>query len=362
MKEQGIKFKYLVGTMIEVPRGALTADEIAAEAQFFSFGTNDLTQMTFGFSRDDVGKFLRVYQDRKILDKDPFATFDAAGIGQLVAMAVQKGRATRPDLKLGICGEHGGDPASVHFFHNVGLDYVSARRTASRWRGWRRRRRRSGQGRRLGDSTAGLAARLAHAARVALRDAASPDAGPRPPSPDDPLLRASGRPHRRGRRRSTRRGCAEPRRSRSGPTSVEPTADDGQVLREVFGIHELAVDDALERDASIPKVETYGDVLYVVLHGINFQAERARLRHPRHRLLPRPRATWSRSTTASGAASPTSAGCASAATAILAEGPVALMHRIVDTMVDHYRPEVDELEEWLDELERQVIESRQRAS
>ena len=126
MKEQGIKFKYLVGTMIEVPRGALTADEIAAEAQFFSFGTNDLTQMTFGFSRDDVGKFLRVYQDRKMLDKDPFATIDAAGVGQLVAMAVQKGRETRPDLKLGICGEHGGDPASVHFFHAVGLDYVSA--------------------------------------------------------------------------------------------------------------------------------------------------------------------------------------------------------------------------------------------
>jgi pyruvate, orthophosphate dikinase len=126
MKEQGIKFKYLVGTMIEVPRGALTADAIAEHAQFFSFGTNDLTQMTFGFSRDDVGKFLRVYQDRKILDKDPFATFDGSGTGQLVAMAVQKGRATRPDIKLGICGEHGGDPASVHFFHNVGLDYVSA--------------------------------------------------------------------------------------------------------------------------------------------------------------------------------------------------------------------------------------------
>jgi pyruvate,orthophosphate dikinase len=125
MKEQGVKIKYLVGTMIEVPRGALTADEIAVDAEFFSFGTNDLTQMAFGFSRDDVGKFLRVYQDKKILDKDPFATFDAAGTGQLVAMAVEKGRKTRPDLKLGICGEHGGDPSSVHFFHNVGLDYVS---------------------------------------------------------------------------------------------------------------------------------------------------------------------------------------------------------------------------------------------
>jgi pyruvate,orthophosphate dikinase len=125
MKEQKIKIKYLVGTMIEVPRGAVTADQIAAEAQFFSFGTNDLTQMAFGFSRDDVGKFLRSYQEKKILEKDPFATFDADGVGQLVAMGVQKGRATRADLKVGICGEHGGDPASVHFFHAVGLDYVS---------------------------------------------------------------------------------------------------------------------------------------------------------------------------------------------------------------------------------------------
>ena len=126
MKEQKVRIKYLVGTMIEVPRGALTADQVATEAQFFSFGTNDLTQMTLGFSRDDAGKFLRVYQEKKILDKDPFATFDAAGTGQLVAIAVQKGRATRPDLKLGICGEHGGDPSSIHFFHKVGLDYVSA--------------------------------------------------------------------------------------------------------------------------------------------------------------------------------------------------------------------------------------------
>jgi len=125
LKEQGIKIKYLVGTMIEVPRGALTADAVAMEAEFFSFGTNDLTQMTFGFSRDDVGKFLRVYQDKKILERDPFATFDAAGTGQLVSMAVAKGRVANPRLKLGICGEHGGDPSSIHFFHQVGLDYVS---------------------------------------------------------------------------------------------------------------------------------------------------------------------------------------------------------------------------------------------
>ena len=125
MKEQGVKVKYLVGTMIEVPRGAMTADQIAGEAQFFSFGTNDLTQMTFGFSRDDIGKFLRVYQDKKILDKDPFVTFDVEGVGPVLRTGVELGRRTRPDLKLGVCGEHGGDPSSIHFFEQVGLDYVS---------------------------------------------------------------------------------------------------------------------------------------------------------------------------------------------------------------------------------------------
>jgi pyruvate, orthophosphate dikinase len=126
MKEQGIKIQYLLGTMIEVPRGALTADEIAEEAEFFSFGTNDLTQLTFGYSRDDVGKFLGVYKERKILDRDPFASLDTVGVGQLVEMGCRKGRAARRDLKLGVCGEHGGDPSSIHFFHKVGLDYVSA--------------------------------------------------------------------------------------------------------------------------------------------------------------------------------------------------------------------------------------------
>ena len=126
MKAQGVRIKFLVGTMIEVPRGAITADQIAQEAQFFSFGTNDLTQMTFGFSRDDIGKFLRVYQDKKILDKDPFATLDVDGVGAVVRTGVQLGRKTRPDLKIGVCGEHGGDPASIHFFEKTGFDYVSA--------------------------------------------------------------------------------------------------------------------------------------------------------------------------------------------------------------------------------------------
>ena len=126
MKARGVSIKYLVGTMIEVPRGAITADQVAQEAQFFSFGTNDLTQMTFGFSRDDVGKFLRIYQDKKILEKDPFASIDVEGVGALVRTGVELGRRTRADLKLGICGEHGGDPASIHFFEKVGLDYVSA--------------------------------------------------------------------------------------------------------------------------------------------------------------------------------------------------------------------------------------------
>ncbi|MBQ3481228.1 MAG: pyruvate, phosphate dikinase, partial [Oscillospiraceae bacterium] len=123
--EAGSDMKYLVGTMIEIPRAALTADDIAKEAEFFSFGTNDLTQMTFGFSRDDAGKFLGSYYDNKIYESDPFARLDQVGVGKLVAMACKLGRATRPDLHLGICGEHGGDPSSVEFCHKVGLDYVS---------------------------------------------------------------------------------------------------------------------------------------------------------------------------------------------------------------------------------------------
>ncbi len=121
----GVHFDYLVGTMIEIPRAALTADQIAAEAEFFSFGTNDLTQMTFGYSRDDVGTFIKVYLDKGVLPADPFQTLDQDGVGQLVKMGIEKGRSVRPDLKIGICGEHGGDPDSVEFCHKVGMDYVS---------------------------------------------------------------------------------------------------------------------------------------------------------------------------------------------------------------------------------------------
>ena len=125
IEESGIDLEYKIGTMIEIPRAAITADEIAKEAEFFSFGTNDLTQMTFGFSRDDAGNFLKDYYDKKIYEQDPFAKLDQKGVGSLIKVAIEKAKSTRPNLKLGVCGEHGGDPSSVEFFHNVGLDYVS---------------------------------------------------------------------------------------------------------------------------------------------------------------------------------------------------------------------------------------------
>jgi pyruvate,orthophosphate dikinase len=123
--KRGMRVRYLTGTMIEVPRAALTSDEIAREAEFFSFGTNDLTQTTYGFSRDDIGKFLPAYLEMKILNKDPFISIDQKGVGQLLKMSVEKGRSMRGDLKIGICGEHGGDAESVEFCHFIGLNYVS---------------------------------------------------------------------------------------------------------------------------------------------------------------------------------------------------------------------------------------------
>jgi pyruvate,orthophosphate dikinase len=123
--EKGAKCDYLVGTMIEIPRAALTADLIAKEAEFFSFGTNDLTQMTFGYSRDDAGKFLPVYIEKGILKNDPFQILDQEGVGQVIKIGVEKGRSVKPNLKVGICGEHGGEPSSVMFCDSVGMDYVS---------------------------------------------------------------------------------------------------------------------------------------------------------------------------------------------------------------------------------------------
>jgi pyruvate,orthophosphate dikinase len=125
LNDKKVKMDYLVGTMIELPRAALTADQIAEEADFFSFGTNDLTQTTFGFSRDDTGKFLPSYVTNSILESDPFAVLDQEGVGQLVRIGIEKGRSTKPDIKIGICGEHGGEPSSVKFGYGIGLNYVS---------------------------------------------------------------------------------------------------------------------------------------------------------------------------------------------------------------------------------------------
>ena len=125
IKAANVELHYEVGTMIEIPRAALTADEIAKEAEFFCFGTNDLTQMTFGFSRDDAGKFLPAYYENKIYESDPFAKLDQVGVGKLMDMAVKMGKATRPTMHFGICGEHGGDPSSIEFCHKIGLNYVS---------------------------------------------------------------------------------------------------------------------------------------------------------------------------------------------------------------------------------------------
>jgi pyruvate, orthophosphate dikinase len=125
MGEKGIKIDYHVGTMIELPRAVITADKIAVEADFFSFGTNDLTQTTFGFSRDDVSKFVPIYQKAGIIEHDPFEVLDQEGVGELMKIGIQKGRSVKPNLQMGICGEHGGEPKSIHFAHKIGLNYVS---------------------------------------------------------------------------------------------------------------------------------------------------------------------------------------------------------------------------------------------
>jgi len=178
MKERGVKFPYLVGTMIEVPRAALTAAEIAQEAEFFSFGTNDLTQTAMGLSRDDSGRFLDPYLRQEIYAADPFQSLDTKGVGQLVTMATDAGRSVKPKLKVGICGEHGGDPASVGFFHDAGLDYVSC-------------------------SPFRLPIARVAAAQAALREAANKKA---------PAPAASGTRKTRTAKRATRRAAAKPRK------------------------------------------------------------------------------------------------------------------------------------------------------
>ena len=313
--EKKVKLNYMVGTMIEIPRGALTADEIAQSAEFFSFGTNDLTQTGLGMSRDDSGSFLPQYQELEIVKKNPFATIDAAGVGQLVEIAVTKGRATRPDIKLGICGEHGGDPASIQFFEKVGLDYVSC----SPYRV--------------------PVARLA-AAQAALQ------------------VKAGGLRDHRSSHTTNGHDHARPiavdpawlaaRRARSGVwvDIDEPTPEGGgeRSCSDVFHFHELAVEDALS-ELHHPKIESYGDYLYVILHGIDFRGDGARASGrrtstsssaelPRHRASRRSRARSSRSRRS-----------APATRMVLGEGPAALMHRIVDAMVDNYRPEMDELQD-----------------
>ena len=283
MKEQGVKIKYLVGTMIEVPRGALTADEIASEAQFFSFGTNDLTQMTFGFSRDDIGKFLGIYQEREDPRSRPVPVHRH---GRRRASSwrwrCEKGRKTRPDIKLGVCGEHGGDPSSIHFFHKVGLNYVSALAVpraggaagggarGAVGEGGRLETRDSGCDsaiacprqnlRRAGRAVGPAPARRSSVPRCTTgRQPWSPSssiATARPTAGRARRSRLAGRGQRRRRvgrpRGADARGGAAPRRRRSSSTNWPSRTR--------------------SRRSHHPKVEAYDGYLYVILHGIDFQA------------------------------------------------------------------------------------------
>ena len=321
MKEQGIKIKYLVGTMIEVPRGALMADEVAKEAQFFSFGTNDLTQMTFGFSRDDVGKFLRVYQDRKILEKDPFASFDAAGTGQLVDMAVKKGRASRARSQAGHLRRArrrpGVDPllpqgrARLRELRPVSHSGGAPGRGAG---GAER------EGRRL------IRYFVHRGGRTEMVDRLDPawllpDSGV--------MVWADVARADRGRRRGAARRVRPARAAgRSGGASARP----------------------------IRRSKVTARYLYIVLHGINFQAAEHTFETHETDFFLAPNFLVTIHDGQRRSIAHIGDLCARA-DHILAEGPVALLHRIVDTMVDHYRPEVDELEERLDEIEKAVSSS-----
>ena len=318
--------------MIEVPRGALTADEIAQSAEFFSFGTNDLTQTALGMSRDDSGSFLPQYAELEIVKKNPFATIDQTGVGQLVEIAVAKGRG-RPsrDLKIGICGEHGGDPASIHFFEKVGLDYVSC----SPYRV--------------------PVARLA-AAQAALAEVA----GSRGRATDHDLRarerRRAARPSGSSRNGSTRR-----RRATVWVDLAAPTDDEARILADVFHFHPLSIEDA--RSAlQFPKVEPYPGYLYVVLHGIDVTKGRQRAFATRDvDFFVGPHCAGDRARRAVHARSRDLREACDRHERLLAEGPVGLFHRIVDAMVDHYRPAMDALEERIDQLEEEAFTGHEPA-
>ena len=315
--EKKVKLNYMVGTMIEIPRGALTADEIAQSAEFFSFGTNDLTQTGLGMSRDDSGSFLPQYQELEIVTKNPFATIDATGVGQLVEIAVTKGRAARPNLKLGICGEHGGDPASIRFFEKVGLDYVSC----SPYRV--------------------PVARLA-AAQAALQSK---------------VRLITIHKHERGSTQIVDRVDPAWLRPGSGVwvwvDLSAPTPEEARVLTDVFHFHELAVEDAIA-EIHHPKVESYGDYLYLILHGIDFKAREHAFRTQEidFFLGAQYLVTFHNGTSRSIGHIGEICGRNEY---VLGEGPAALLYRIVDTMVDNYRPEVDKLGNRLDMLEKEVF-------
>ncbi len=318
MKAKGVTIKYLVGTMIEVPRGAVTADQVAQEAQFFSFGTNDLTQMTFGFSRDDVGKFLRIYQDKKILEKDPFASIDVEGVGSLVRMGVQLGR------------QDEGRSEARHL---------------------RRAWRRPGVDPLLREDRPRLRERL-----------------PIPDSGGAPRRRAGGDVGQ-GRRLTTiyvhRNGRSEQVTSidhawlAADSTVVlwvdiaAPSVPESLILSETFDLHPLSVEDAMSA-LEFPKVERYEGYLYVVLHGLAYtKGEEGFATHDvdffvgRNFLVTVHDGT-SRSIREIRDHCPRNHD-------ILGDGPVALFHRIVDMMIDRYLPEVDEFAEWMDEIEGRVF-------
>ena len=312
MKEQGVKVKYLVGTMIEVPRGALTADEIAAEAQFFSFGTNDLTQMTFGFSRDDIGKFLRVYQDKKILEKDPFATIDTRASASWWRWACEKGR----------------------------------RRAGPQDRHLRRARRRPVVDPLLREGRARLRQRLAvsHSGGAAGRGAGGAAGEGRG-------LIVPSTPTRGPTRLVDRAWTAWPGCRQRASVWVDSMnrRPKNAVLRDVFHFHQLSVEDALSRDPpSEGRVLRRLSLSRPARHRLQARAARLRTHDVDFFLGPNYLVTVH---DGQRSASRKIGEDLHSATSRARRGPGALMHRIVDTMVDNYRPEVDELEERLDELE-----------